>query len=94
MNIFGIYIPESVLIPSGLMLGIVAHVVKKVIELRQTDHTFSLKRYLVENPYKTFMVFVYAIAGAAGLHMDGTLTVYTAIITGATASSLSGKGAG
>ena len=69
-------------------------IVKKVIELRETDITFSLKRYVTENPYKTFMVLVYAVAGAAGLYMDGSLTFYTAVVTGAAANSFSGKGAG
>lgn len=78
----------------GLLTGIVAHIVKKVIEQRATDLTFSLKRYLAENPYKTFMVCFYAIGGAAGLAIDGSLTFYTAIITGAAANSFSSKGAG
>jgi len=79
---------------AGLLLGIIAHIIKKVIEQRESDRTFSLKKYLTENPYKTFMVFVYAIGGAAGLHMDGSLTIYTAIVTGAAANSFSGKGSG
>jgi hypothetical protein len=87
-------VQEYLLIGAGLLLGIVAHIVKKVIEQRELDKTFSLKRYLMENPYKTFMVVVYAVGGAAGLHMDGSLTVYTALITGAAANSFSGKGAG
>lgn len=90
MDVIVEYLP----IAGGLLLGIIAHIVKKVIEQRELDKTFSLKRYLVENPYKTFMVLVYAIGGAAGLHMDGSLTLYTAIVTGAAANSFSGKGAG
>lgn len=78
----------------GLLIGVAAHIVKKVIEMRETDLTFSIKRYLMENPYKTFMVLFYAIGGAAGLAMDGSLTFYTAIVTGAAANSFSGKGAG
>jgi hypothetical protein len=85
---------ELLPIVAGLFLGITAHIVKKVIELRQTDHSFSLKKYLTENPYKTFMVVFYGVGGAAGLYMDGTLSVYTAIVTGVAANSFSGKGAG
>jgi len=85
---------ELAIVAAGLLLGIIAHIVKKVIEQRELDKTFSLKRYLVENPYKTFMVLVYAVGGAAGLHMDGSLTLYTAIVTGAAANSFSGKGSG
>ena len=78
----------------GLLSGVVAHIVKKVIEQRDSDKSVSLKKYLTENPYKTFMVVFYAVAGAAGLYVDGTLTIYTAIVTGAAANSFSGKGAG
>ena len=85
---------EYAVVAGGLLLGIVAHIVKKVIELRETDHTFSFKRYVKENPYKTFMVFVYAIGGAATLHGAGELGFASAIITGAAANSFSGKGAG
>lgn len=85
---------EMLSIIGGLLLGVAAHIIKKVIEQRQSDSTFSMKKYLMENPYKTFMVVFYAAAGAAGLYMDGTLTIYTAIVTGAAANSFSGKGSG
>lgn len=85
---------EYVWIALGLLAGVVAHIIKKVIEERETNKSFSLKSYLTENPYKTFMVLFYAVAGAAGLYMDGSLSVYTAIVTGAAANSFSGKGAG
>lgn len=83
---------EYVLIGIGLLVGVAAHIVKKVIELRVEDKTFSLKKYLTENPYKTFMVLFYAAAGAAGLYADETLSIYTAVVTGFAANSLSGKG--
>ena len=85
---------DYALVGFGLILGVVGHIVKKVVELRETDHTFSLRRYLIENPYKTFMVVFYAGGGAVGLYMDGTLSIYTAIVTGFAANSFSGKGAG
>ena len=82
---------EYAFIVIALLLGVVAHIVKKVIQQREMDKTFSLSRYLTENPYKTFMTIFYAAAGAAGLHMDGSLSIYTAIVTGFAANSLSGK---
>lgn len=85
---------EYALVGLGLVLGVVAHIIKKVIEQRETDTTFSLKRYLVERPYKTFMVLFYAVGGTVGLYMDGTLSIYTALVTGFAANSLSGKGEG
>ncbi len=75
----------------GLIIGVAAHIIKKVIETRETVKEFSLKMYLTENPYKTIMVVFYAVAGAAGLNMDGSLTFYTALVTGFAANSLSGK---
>ena len=87
-------IVELATIGAGLLLGIAAHIVKKVIELREVDRTFSLKRYIMENPYKTFVVFVYSIGGAATLHGVGDLSFATAVITGAADNSFSGKGAG
>ncbi len=83
---------EYVWIVIAILAGVTAHIVKKVIEERETDKTFSLKKYLTLNPYKTFMVLFYAGAGAAGLYVDGTLTIYTAVVTGFAANSLSGKG--
>lgn len=83
---------EYVWIVLGLLGGVIAHIVKKVINQRESDKTFSLKKYLTLNPYKTFMVLFYAGAGAAGLYVDGSLTVYTAMVTGFAANSLSGKG--
>jgi len=85
---------ELGIVSAGLLFGVVAHIVKKVIEQRESDKTFSLAKYLTQNPYKTFMVVVYAVGGAAGLHVDGSLTIYTAMMTGAAANSFSGKGAG
>ena len=85
---------DFLIVGAGLLLGIVAHIVKKVIELRETDHSFSLKRYLVENPYKTFMVVVYAIGGASAMYGAGELGFASAITIGAAANSFSGKGAG
>lgn len=76
----------------GVVMGVIAHVVKKVIQQRETDREFSLMKFLKQNPYKTFMVVFYACAGCAGLYVDGSLTIYTAVVTGFAANSLSGAG--
>ena len=85
---------EYLLIVFGLLAGVCAHVVKKVIQRRELDKAFSLKQYLTENPYKTVMILFYAAVGAAGLYYDGSLTIYTAAVTGFAANSLSGKSDG
>lgn len=82
---------EYLMIGGGLLAGIAAHIIKKVIQQRESDRAFSLGRYLTENPYKTAMVVFYAGAGAVGLYMDGSLSPYTAIVTGFAANSMSGK---
>lgn len=76
----------------ALLAGIAGHVLKKVIQLRNTDKTFSLKKYLISYPYKTaLMVFV---AAGAFLYLldDGTLSLATAFMAGFSASSAGGTG--
>ncbi len=75
----------------ALIGGIAGHIVKKVIERRKTDDTFSMKRLVMEGPYKTFMTLFYAIGGALLLAQMGELSIYTALLTGFSANSLSGK---
>ena len=74
----------------GLFIGITAHIIKKVVTRRETQKTFSLKQYLQESPYKTAMTFFYGGAGLLGLYAIGDVSIYTAILTGFSANSLSG----
>ncbi len=76
----------------ALIAGITGHIVKKVVVERETDASFNLKRFLVENPYKTFMTLFYAVGGALLLVQLDQLSIYTALLTGFSANSLSGKG--
>ena len=78
------------LIGLGAALGIVGHVLKKVIQQRESDATFSLNKYLTMYPYKTAMTVFYAVGGLAGLYFSGTESFYTALLTGFAANSLSG----
>jgi len=78
----------------GLMLlGNISHIVKKVIEVRATDGTFSLKKYLTMYPYKTFMVVMSGVGGYLVLLNTDELTLATAFMTGFIASSLGGADA-
>lgn len=80
-----------VLMTIGLMLlGNITHIVKKVIATRETDGTFSLKKYLTMFPYKTFMVIMAGVGGYLGLMAVGELTYVTAFMAGFMANSLGG----
>lgn len=82
---------EFTLITISLMLlGNVTHIVKKVIETRQTDGTFSLWKYLTMFPYKTFMVIMAGVGGYLALMVAGELSYATAFMAGFMANSLGG----
>ena len=79
------------LLTIGLMLlGNVTHVVKKIVEVRQTDGTFSLKKYLSLYPYKTFLIVMAGVGGYLGLLAADELTYVTAFMAGFMANSLGG----
>jgi hypothetical protein len=77
-------------VAAGALLGVAAHVIKKVVTQREHDKTFSLPKYLSENPYRVIMTVFYAAAGVAGLIAAGDVSFYTALVTGFAANSLSG----
>ena len=75
----------------GLMLmGNVTHIVKKVVEVRKSDGTFSIKKYLSMYPYKTFLIVMAGFGGYLGLLAAGELTFVSAFMTGFVANSLGG----
>ena len=82
---------EHLLIALATIAGIAGHILKKLIQRRESDKTLSLKQYLTANPYKTMMVVFYAGGAVAGLYMTDTATYYTALLAGFSANSLSGK---
>ena len=63
---------------------------KKIVQARETDNTFSLKKYLTLYPYRTALMAFYAVGGTAALYWTGTAEFYTALVTGFAANSLSG----
>lgn len=73
-----------------MLLGNITHVVKKVVEVREMDGTFSLKRYVSMYPYKTFLVFMYGLGGYLGLLSAGELTYVSSFLMGFTANSMGG----
>ncbi len=81
---------EDALIVVATFIGVAGHILKKIIQQRETDNTFSIKRYLSEKPYKTAMTVFYAGAGVAGLYYSDTQAIYTAFLAGYAANSVSG----
>lgn len=81
---------EQLLIVLATTAGVGAHILKKVVQQRESDRTFSLKKYLTENPYKVALTFFYGAAGVAGLYVSDSASVYSALVTGFAANSLSG----
>ena len=85
---------ECLIVGSGTMAGVIGHVLKKVIQQRESDTSFGLRQFLTSYPYKTAMTLFYAIGGTAGLYFTDTATFYTALVVGFAANSLSGKSDG
>ncbi len=79
---------------SLMLLGNLTHIVKKVVEVRQTDGTFSMWMYLSLYPYKTFLIVMAGVGGYLGLLAVSELTYVTAYMTGFMANSLGGIDAG
>lgn len=75
----------------GLMLlGNITHVVKQVVQIRESDGTFSLAKYLSMYPYKTFLILMAGMGGYLGLLSAGELSYVTAFMTGFMANSIGG----
>lgn len=76
----------------GMLLGVVAHIVKKVYEARKKDKKLHLKAYLMEYPYQTFLVFVAGIISYSTLVAEADpgepVSALAAFFAGIAANSL------
>lgn len=81
---------EMLILVVLLIAGTATHIVKKVVERRQTDETFSLKDFLTKYPYKTVLTMMAGVGGFLGLMAAGELSHVTAFMTGYMANSLGG----
>ncbi len=79
-----------VLLILALLAGTATHVLKKVVERRKTDDSFSLTAFLTKYPYKTVLTLMAGVAGFLGLLATGELTYLTAFMAGYMANSLGG----
>ena len=73
-----------------LILGTATHVIKKVVERRKTNESFSLKDYLTKYPYKTVLTLMAGVGGFLGLLAAGELTLASSFMVGYMANSLGG----
>lgn len=82
---------EMYLFAGLIVLGLIAHVLGKLMELRRADSTLTMKKYFQSHPYQSGYSLISAIAGGIVLHEYGELTVVTAIATGYMADSIMDK---
>ncbi len=81
---------ETLILILIMLAGSVTHIVKKVVEKRKTDETFSMKDFLTKYPYKTILAVMAGVGGFLGLAAVGELTYASAFMTGYVANSLGG----
>jgi len=74
----------------ALLAGTGTHVLKKLIEKRKTDSTFTFKKWLTAYPYKTVLTFMAGVGGYLLLQATGELTYASAFMAGYMANSLGG----
>ena len=73
---------------SGMLLGVVAHMVKKLAELNKKGILISPSNYFMKYPYQTILAVLGGLAGFFMLVSMGDTTVITYILTGYTADSV------
>ena len=78
----------------ALLLGYVVHILKKVIQQRQSNKAFSLKDYLLAWPYQSIVSLIMSVGGYFGLLATGELSAASAFLMGVTANSLAGAAPG
>lgn len=81
---------ETLYLIVALLAGTGTHVLKKVVERRKIDTSFSLKQWLTAYPYKTVLTVMAGVAGFLGLLAAGELTLASSFMVGYMANSLGG----
>lgn len=81
---------EPNLYVAGLLtlVGVVSHILKKIVEVRQEDDQFHLITYLTKYPYQTMLIFLGAIGGFFVLLEVNQLTYASAFGMGYIANSM------
>jgi hypothetical protein len=73
---------------AAMLFGVAVHIAKKAMTLKKTDPAFSLKGYLLDYPYQTFLTFASAAGVFLGLVSGDALTLSSAFLGGVAANSL------
>lgn len=80
-----VYLPSI----AALVFGIMCHIAKKAMKLRQQDSAFDLSDYLAGHPYQTFLTVAAAIGCYFSLINGGVApSLEAAFLAGVAANSL------
>lgn len=79
---------ELLTVVALVLLGTLAHVLKRIVEVRQDNKEFGIKEYFGLYPYATALMVLTALGTSAGLYAAGELTLVTAFATGYMAQSV------
>ena len=74
----------------ALIAGTGTHVLKKIVERRKADDTFTFRKWLTAYPYKTLLTLMAGVGGYLGLLAVGELTYASSFMAGYMANSLGG----
>jgi hypothetical protein len=72
----------------AMLAGVIVHIMKKAMQMRQQNRNFRLKEYLVDHPYQTFLTFAAGAGGLLTLGAAGALEPAAAFFAGVAANSL------
>jgi hypothetical protein len=81
-------IEAHVLMIGAMVCGFAGHLLKKVVEQRHTDESFSIAKYLATNPYGVALAFLTAVAGYLAMLNTEHLTPLSAFMAGYMANSM------
>lgn len=74
-----------------LLGGLLGHFLSKFRELRKTEQTLTMKKYIAAHPYQIAYSTISAVTAAAALWHYGELTAITAVGIGYMADSIMDK---
>lgn len=79
---------EHVIFLTVMLLGHLAHILKTVVQLRETDKKETIQSYIGDHPYKTALAICGSLVGYIMLADTGQLTLVAAMGVGYMADSV------